>query len=106
MKLNLYSIFDKLAGQSVMILTSQNNEVFKRMIRSALMSKSANPINTDTKDKDVYVIGVLETETNHLESCQPKFAFSIEGVRQELIEALSAETGKEVSDPSEVIVNG
>ena len=106
MKLNLYSIFDKLAGQSVIILTSQNNDVFKRMIRSALMSKGANPINTDTKDKDVYVIGVLETETNQLEACQPKFAFSIECVRQELIEALSAETGKEVSDPSEVIDNG
>lgn len=106
MKLNLYSIFDKLAGQSVMVLTSQNNDVFKRMIRSALMTKQANPINTDTKDKDVYVIGVLETETNQVESCQPKFAFSIEGVRQELIEALAAETGKDVSDPAEVIDNG
>lgn len=104
MKLNIYSVFDKLAGQSVMVLTGQNNEVFKRLIRSALLSKQPNPINTDTKDKDIYCIGVLETETNAVttEGC-PKFALSIEQVRLELIDALAAETGKDISDPSEVV---
>lgn len=103
MKLKLYSVFDKLAGQSLMILTSQNNEVFKRMVRSALMSKAPNPINTDTKDKDVYVVGEIDTESQKvIAEDLPKFAFSIEAVRQELVELIAAETGKEVQDPSEV----
>lgn len=104
MKLKIYSVFDKLAGQSVMVLTGQNNEVFKRMIRSALLSKAPNPINTDTSDKDIYVIGELDTESQLVVSEPlPKFAFSIEAVRQELLEFIAAETGKEVKDPSEVV---
>lgn len=95
MKVNIYSCFDNLAGCAVMVFTAKNNELCKRLVRSALMTKEPNPFNTDCKDKQVFLCGSIDQETNEVESvAKPVLVFGVEDVRQDLINYIAAETGK------------
>lgn len=100
MKVNIYSLYDTAAGCSVIVITAKNNELAKRMVRSALMTKQPNPFNTDVKDKNLMLVGSIDQETNEVKAFKPSLAFGIEDVRQELIEYIAAETGKSQEEVS------
>lgn len=87
-KSKIYVVFDRVANVAVFTFTADNDELAKRLIRSALQDPRPNAINTDTLDKQVFNIGEFDPETLGLTSCN-RLAFPVEEVRQEIIEYIS-----------------
>lgn len=94
MKRLIFVLYDTLLCDTLMTLEDQSEAAVKRQIKSALISSRPNPINTDTKEKDIYLIGELDTETKKLVAFeQPKFVVHVEEVRLDLLQELSSEEG-------------
>lgn len=89
MKNNIYVVFDRLASVVVFTFTAASDDLSKRLVRSALQDPHPNPINTDTADKTVYQIGSFDDEELEVKPCK-RVAYSVEEVRQELIELISS----------------
>lgn len=86
-KLNLYVVRDSLAGTNELVLTAKNDEILKRNIKGVLMSQNQNFINTDTKDKDIFKVASLDTDTGVVVGeVAPIFVFNVEQVRLDLVE--------------------
>ena len=90
MILKLYIVRDEVACDNHVILTEQNDTLLKRNIKAVLMSPEANYINTNTKDKRVFLSGELDTKTGVITSAgSPVPVFTIEEVRLELIDEIN-----------------
>lgn len=90
MILKLYIVRDEVACDNHVILTEQNDTLLKRNIKAVLMSPEANYINTNTKDKRVFLSGELDTKTGVITSVgSPVPVFTIEEVRLELIDEIN-----------------
>lgn len=90
MILKLYVVRDEVACDNHVILTEQNDTLLKRNIKAVLMSTDPNYINTNTKDKRVFVSGELDTKTGVITGLPvPQPVFTIEEVRLELIDEIN-----------------
>lgn len=90
MILKLYIVRDEVACDNHVILTEQNDTLLKRNIKAVLMSPEANYINTNTKDKRVFLSGELDTKTGVITSAgSPVPVFTLEEVRLELIDEIN-----------------
>lgn len=108
MKLNIYGIRDTLASETNLILTEKNDEMFKRTCKALLLDKRPNPINSNTKDTQVFCIGVLDTELGSIETMQPRFAFAVEQLRIELVAEIRAHKdslGEKVNGSEDIPIN-
>ena len=85
-KLVIYTVRDRLAGDSSLILTAKNEPILRRNIKGVLLSKQQNFINTDTPDKEIYESGYIDTDTGKIVGLEnPVFVVNVEELRQELI---------------------
>lgn len=105
MKLNIYGLKDNVVGEFIFFFQQQNEGTLKRVLKGALLSKEPNCIQTDLKDKSVYELGSVNTNTGLIESQQPVFVCNIADIRLELIKEIKiakAEAGDEHPNADEV----
>lgn len=97
-KLKLYVVRDCLVGDSSLILSAKNDAVLARNVKAAMLSQQANYLNTDTRDKQIYVTAELDTDTGIISGLvQPEFVFNLEDLRLELVsEVKKAKAQQEV----------
>lgn len=90
MILKLYIVRDEVACDNHVILTEQNDTLLKRNLKAVMMSPDANYLNTNTKDKRVFLSGELDTKTGVITSVgSPVPVFTLEEVRLELIDEIN-----------------
>lgn len=86
MILNEYAIFDRITSEYTFTFKAKNDDAMKRVVKSGMMGKEPNALNTDTADKDIYLLGNFNTETGVLVGEKaPLFSAHLEDLRQELI---------------------
>lgn len=96
--LNIYSIKDDVAGTFPFIFESPNDGTMVRIVKGAMLDKQPNIMNTDIKDKSVYIVGTRDEKTGVLCQVTPTFIKHLKEVRDELI--LEIKTAKaECGDP-------
>lgn len=90
MILKIYVIRDEVAVDNHVIVTEQNDTLLKRNIKALLMAQSANYINTNTKDKRVFLSGELDTCTGVIKALDPIVpVVTLEEVRLELVDEIN-----------------
>ena len=95
MKLKLYVVRDELSIENRVLLTEQNDSLLKRNIEALLLSSEPNYINTNTKDKRVFYVGDLETDTGVVTPVDPiQPVITIEELRLEVLDKITAEKSK------------
>lgn len=105
MLLNIYGLKDNVVGEFIFFFQQQNEGTLKRILKGALLSKEPNCIQTDLKDKSVYELGSINTNTGKIEPQQPVFVCNISDIRLELIREIKiakAEAGDENPTAEEV----
>ena len=89
MKLFMYGVKDNVEGGFVFFFQAINEGIMKRMVKSALLSKEPNFFSTNLKDKSIYCLGSIETETGVIEPLQsPVWAENISQIRLDLIQEI------------------
>lgn len=105
MKLTMYGLKDNVTSEFIFFFQSQNEGTMKRIVKGALLDKQPNCFTTDLKDKDVYDLGQIDTQTGVIEPITPLFVVHVSEVRLELIREIKiakAEAGEEKPDANEV----
>lgn len=104
--LNLYVVRDNVAGVNELILTAKNDEVLKRSVKGVLLSREQNYLNTDTRDKDIYLCGVLNTDNGVIDTINPtQFVCGVEQLRLELVAEIRAKREEAGLPPEEGVVD-
>lgn len=106
MKLNVYSVKDVIAGDHPFIFEAPNDGMMERIVKGALLSKEQNVINTNLKDKDIFLVGERDTETGEIKGIMPIFVKHISEIRLALIKEIKiakAEAGQENPTAEEVV---
>ena len=105
MKLNVYSIKDEVAGDHPFTFEAPNDGMMERIVKGALLDKGQNVINTNIKDKVVYLVGERETTTGVITGFEPLFVKRISEIRLDLIKEIKiakAEAGDKEPTAEEV----
>lgn len=90
MILKLYVVRDEVAIENRVLLYEQNDTLLKRNLKALLLDQKPNYINQNTKDKRVYYVGDLNTETGVIKGLDPIVSvYSLEEVRLELIDEIN-----------------
>lgn len=103
--LNIYSIKDDVAGNFPFIFESPNDGTMVRIIKGAMLDKQPNIMNTDIKDKAVYIVGTRNEHTGVLCQVTPTFIKHLKAIRDELIleiKTAKAECGEKQPTAEEV----
>ena len=106
MNLNIYGLKDNVTGEFIFFFQQQNEGVMKRVVKSALLSKEPNCFTTDLKDKAVYELGQVNTNTGEIKAQAPMFITNVQDIRLELIREIKlakAEAGVEKPEAPEVV---
>lgn len=91
MLLKIYAIYDRVAAEYGFTFKAKNDEMMKRVMMSALQDNQPNIVNTDTDDKDVFLIGTYETVTAEIVPTYPgEFVIHLSEIRQELLAKIKA----------------
>lgn len=105
MKLNMYGLKDNVEGEFIFFFQAKNDGIMKRAVKGSLLTKEQNHFTTNMKDKDIFMIGEIDTKTGDIEKCSPVFMFNVNEVRLELIREIKiakAEAGDEKPSAEEV----
>lgn len=87
MILKVYGLRDTMLSETGLILTERKDELLKRNLRALMLDQRPNPINSNTKDTQVFCLGELDTESGILKSySSPQFVFALEQIRLDLLE--------------------
>lgn len=98
-KLKLYVVRDVLVGDSSLILSAKNDAVLMRNVKAAMFSQQSNYLNTDTRDKQLFLTAELDTDTGIIVGLPaPEFVCQLEDLRLELV--------AEVKKQKEIIGDG
>lgn len=106
MKLNVYSVKDEVAGDHPFTFEAPNDGMMERIVKGALLSKEQNVINTNIKDKVIYLIGTRDTTTGEIKGETPIFIKRISEIRLDLIKEIKiakAEAGEKEPTAEEVV---
>ena len=86
MNLKMYGVRDDATGEFVFFFQSENDLTMKRVVKGALLTKSANPFSTDIKDKKVFELGDIDTSTGIITPLKlPIVSANVSDLRLELI---------------------
>lgn len=102
---NIYSIKDEVAGDHPFTFEAPNDGMMVRIVKGGLLSKEQNVINTDIKDKVIFLVGERNTETGVIKGCEPLFIKRVSEIRLELIKEIKiakAEAGDKEPTADEV----
>lgn len=105
MNLIIYGLYDKVTGEHVFFFQQQNEGTMKRVVKGALLSKEPNCFQTDLKDKAVYQLGSVNTNTGEIKAQAPVFICNVSDIRLELINEIKLaklEAGEEKPEANEV----
>lgn len=105
MVINYYGLKDNVEGEFIFFFQAKNDGIMKRAVKGALIGKEQNHFTTNMKDKDIYLLGEIETKTGIINPCAPIFCTNINDVRLELIKEIKiakAEAGDEKPTAEEV----
>lgn len=106
MKLNVYSVKDEIACEHPFIFEAPNDGMMERLVKGALLSKEQNVINTNIKDKIIFLVGERETSTGKITGLeQPVFIKRVSEIRLDLIKEIKiakAEAGDKTPTAEEV----
>lgn len=105
MKLNMYGLKDCIEGEYIFFFQAKNDGIMKRAVKGSLLTKEQNHFTSNMKDKDIYLLGEIETLTGAIIPCAPIFCVNVNEVRLELIKEIKiakAEAGDEKPDAPEV----
>lgn len=106
MKLNIYGLKDTVEGEFVFFFQAKNDGLMQRAVKGALLVKEQNHFTTNMKDKDVYLLGQIETLTGVIKPCPAVFVNNVNEIRLELIREIKiakAEAGEEKPTAEEVV---
>lgn len=105
MKLNMYGLKDNVEGEFIFFFQAKNDGIMKRAVKGSLLTKEQNHFTTNMKDKDIFMIGEIDTKTGDIEKCAPVFMCNVNEVRLELIREIKiakAEAGDDKPNADEV----
>ena len=86
MDLICYGLKDNITGEFVFFFQSQNEGTMKRVVKSALLGKEPNVFTRDLKDKAVYDLGKIDTQTGVITpNSSAVFVINVSEVRLDLI---------------------
>jgi len=76
-KLNLYCLFDRIAGNFLPLFQANNDLVATREFRTVANNKvTGNTIATNTEDYDLYQVGTWDPRSGSIESITPMIVAS------------------------------
>lgn len=108
MKLNLYGLKDNIEGEFIFFFQAKNDGLMLRAVKGALLTKEQNHFTTNMKDKDIFLLGDIDTFTGAVVPSLPVFVTNVNSVRLELIKEIKiakAEAGDEKPEADEVASN-
>lgn len=86
MKLKLFTIKDVVAGEAPLILTAQNEAMLLRQIKSGMLAKQPNFLNTHIADKQIFEIGEYDLATCEIAAIKPVMIKALSEVFDDLVE--------------------
>ena len=105
MKLNIYGLKDAVEGEFIFFFQAKNDGMMERAVKGALLTKEQNHFTNNMKDKDLYMIGEIETLTGEIKPSTPVFVNNVNQIRLALINEIKlakAEAGEEKPEATEV----
>lgn len=107
MKLKFYGLKDDVTGEFIFFFQSQNEGTMKRVVKGALLDKHGNAFTHDIKDKKIYDLGSIDTQTGIVEGNNNiVFVCGVNDVRLDLIREIKiakAEAGEKEPNADEVV---
>lgn len=103
--LDFYGLKDDVEGGFVFFFQATNEGTMKRVVKSALLGKEPNVFTTNLKDKSIYHLGKIDTDTGVVTPNTPIFVCGIQTLRLELIQEIKiakTEAGEEKPEANEV----
>lgn len=106
MKLKFYGLKDDVTGEFIFFFQSQNEGTMKRVVKGALLDKQGNAFTHDIKDKKIYDLGSIDTQSGLVKDNKPVFVCGVNHIRLELIREIKiakAEAGEKEPNAEEVV---
>ena len=105
MLLNMYGLKDAIEGEFIFFFQAKNDGIMERAVKGALLTKEQNAFTSNMKDKDIYLLGTIETLTGEIKPSVPVFCTNVNTVRLALINEIKlakAEAGVDKPEATEV----